>query len=188
MGRWEPDARGRLEEAALELYAERGYDRTTVAQIAERAGVTERTFYRHFADKREVLFAGGHLMEEVLAAAVAEAPAEASTYDVVAGALAQLAAILDERRELAPRRQAVIDAHSELRERELGKLSSWSDALSSALRDRGDDPRRAGLVAQTGIAVFRSAFETWVADTDNQDLTAIVRESFADLRVAVAGV
>ena len=188
VGRWEPNARGRLEEAALELFAERGYDQTTVAAIAERAGLTERTFFRHFTDKREVLFSGGPVLEELLVEAVAEAPAEESAYDVVAGALGQLAAILNERRELAPRRQVVIDAHAELRERELGKLSSWADALSKALRARGDDPRLAGLVAQTGVAVFRSAFENWVADTGSQDLTEIVRDSFAELRVAVAGV
>jgi AcrR family transcriptional regulator len=187
VGRWEPNARGRLEDAALELFAERGYDQTTVAAIAERAGLTERTFFRHFTDKREVLFAGGPVLEELLVDAVAEAPAEAPSYDVVAGALGQLAAILNERRDLAPRRQVVIDAHAELRERELGKLSSWADALSRALQERGDDPRLAGLVAQTGVAVFRSAFETWVVDTGSQDLTAILRESFADLRVAVGG-
>jgi AcrR family transcriptional regulator len=186
VGRWEPNARGRLEEAALELFAERGYDQTTVAAIAERAGLTERTFFRHFADKREVLFAGGRVLEELLVNAVAEAPAETSAYDVVAGALGQVAAILNERRELAPRRQAVIDAHPELQERELGKLSSWAVALGGALQERGDEPRLAGLVAQTGVAVFRAGFETWVADTDGQDLTAIVRDSFADLRAAVA--
>jgi AcrR family transcriptional regulator len=187
VGRWEPNARGRLEEAALELFAERGYDQTTVAAIAERAGLTERTFFRHFTDKREVLFAGGTVLEELLVSAVAEAPTEAPAYDVVAGALGRVAEVLNERRELAPRRQVVIDAHAELRERELGKLSSWADALSRALQERGDDPRLAGLVAQTGVAVFRSGFETWVADTASQDLTAIVRDSFADLRVAVAG-
>ena len=187
MGRWEPNARGRLEEAALELFAERGYDQTTVAAIAERAGLTERTFFRHFTDKREVLFAGGPVLEELLVTAVAEAPAEKPAYDVVAGALGQLAAILNERRELAPRRQVVIDAHAELRERELGKLASWADALSRALQERGEDPRLAGLVAQTGVAVFRSAFESWVVDAGNQDLTAILRDSFAELRVAVAG-
>ncbi len=81
----------------------------------------------------------------------------------------------------------MIDAHAELRERELGKLASWADALARALQERGDEPRLAGLVAQTGVAVFRSAFETWVVDAASQDLTAIVRDSFADLRVAVGG-
>jgi AcrR family transcriptional regulator len=188
VGRWEPGARGRLEEAALELYAEHGYDRTTVAQIAERAGVTERTFYRHFADKREVLFAGGHLMEEVLATAVAEAPAEASAYDVVAEALGRVATVLAEQRaDHAPRRQAIIDAHSELRERELGKMASWAATLSRALEDRGVDARRAELVAQTGVAVFRVSFATWVADPHQHDIVADLRRSFDELRAAAAG-
>lgn len=185
MGRWEPNARGRLEEAALELYAERGFDQTTVAQIAERAGLTERTFYRHFADKREVLFAGGQLMEETLASAIAEAPAEASAYDVVADALGRVATVLTERRrDAAPRRQAVIEAHPELRERELGKMASWARALAEALQDRGVPARTAGLVAETGIAIFRIAFGTWVADAQRLDLEVILRESFAELRAA----
>ena len=74
MGRWEPNARGRLEQAAMELYLERGFDQTTVAEIAERAGLTERTFFRHFADKREVLFAGAGALQELLVSAVAGAP------------------------------------------------------------------------------------------------------------------
>lgn len=185
MGRWEPNARGRLEEAALELYAERGYDRTTVAQIAERAGLTERTFYRHFADKREVLFAGGPVLEEALVASVRAAPAGAAPYDVVAGALATAASFLDdERRAIAPRRQAVIEAHPELRERELGKMASWAAALAGALVEQGAEPRVAGLVAQTGVAVFRVAFETWVADPEGQDLTEVLREMFEELRSA----
>jgi AcrR family transcriptional regulator len=184
VGRWEPNARGRLAEAALELYTEHGFDQTTVAAIAERAGVTERTFYRYFADKREVLFAGGSAIEELLVREVENAPDTASPYDVVAGALGRLAVLLHERRELAPRRQAVIDAHLELRERELGKLAAWASSLTEALGRRGVEPRLAGLVAQTGVAVFRVAFETWVTDTASQDLDVVLRESFADLRSA----
>jgi AcrR family transcriptional regulator len=185
MGRWEPNARGRLEEAALELYAERGYDQTTVAQIAERAGLTERTFYRHFTDKREVLFAGGAVLEEALVTAVREAPAGAAPYDVVATALEGAASFLgSERRTVAPRRQAVIDAHPELQERELGKMSSWGRALTDALAERGVEPHTAGLVAQTGIAVFRVSFETWVRDPEGPDLADVLRTSFAELRAA----
>ncbi|MBZ5736985.1 TetR/AcrR family transcriptional regulator [Nocardioides mangrovi] len=188
MGRWEPNARGRLEEAALELFAEHGYDQTTVAQIADRAGLTERTFYRHFADKREVLFGGGTVLEEALAAAVREAPAEAAPYDVVAEALVRAASFLDEqRRDHAPRRQAVIEAHAELRERELGKMAAWVSTLADGLRERGVEPRLADLIAETGVAVFRTAFATWVTDTRAQDLRSLLREAFADLRAATAG-
>jgi AcrR family transcriptional regulator len=189
VGRWEPNARGRLEEAALDLFAERGYDQTTVAQIAERAGLTERTFFRHFADKREVLFGGGAVLEEALTTAVREAPAGATPYDVVAEALGRAAGFLDEeRRERAPRRQAVIEAHAELRERELGKMLAWAATLAAGLEERGVEPRLAGLIAETGIAVFRTAFAAWVADTDAHDLGALLRDAFADLRAAAAGV
>ncbi len=184
MGRWEPNARGRLEMAALELYAERGYDQTTVAAIAERAGLTERTFFRHFTDKREVLFGSGMVLEELLVRAVAEAPTDATPYDVVAGALVEAAGVLAGRAPIAARRQAVIDAHPELRERELGKMASWATALVGALGERGVDPRLAGLVSQTGIAIFRVAFETWARGGASEDLTALVRDSFVQLKAA----
>lgn len=184
MGRWEPDARGRLEMAALELYAEHGYDQTTVAAIAERAGLSERTFFRHFSDKREVLFSRGTVLEDLLTASVADAPADATPYDVVAAALEATATLLEGRREIAPRRQAVIDAHPELRERELGKMTSWAAALTSALGERGVEPRLAGLVAQTGIAVFRVSFEAWARGGATEDLAEILRDSFAELRSA----
>jgi AcrR family transcriptional regulator len=184
VGRWEPNARGRLEEAALELYAQRGYDQVTVAEIAERAGLTERTFYRHFADKREVLFAGGLALEELLAAAVAGTPAEASAYAAVEAAMVQVAEVLRGRSAVAPRRQAIIEAHPELRERELGKMASWSVVLAEALRARGVEPQVAQVVAQAGVAVFRVAFEAWVRGGASQDPTAVVREAFEQLRAA----
>src|SRR6202035_2298884 len=87
MGRWEPNARGRLEQAALELYLERGFEQTTVAEIAKRAGLTERTFFRHFADKREVLFSGAGALEELLVSAVAGAPESSAPMAAVAAGL-----------------------------------------------------------------------------------------------------
>src|SRR4249919_3501895 len=110
MGRWEPNARGRLAQAALELFAERGFDDTTVTEIAERAGLTERTFFRHYADKREVLFGGQVPLHEVLVATVASAPDSATTFDIVALAIEAAAALLEERHEHAVRRAAVISA------------------------------------------------------------------------------
>lgn len=184
MGRWEPNARGRLEEAALELYAERGYDRVTVAEIAERAGLTERTFYRHFADKREVLFAGGLALEDLLATAVAEAPADVTPYAAVEAAMVRVAEVLKGRSEVAPRRQAIIEANAELRERELGKMASWSRVLAEALQARGAGQQVAHVVAQAGVAVFRVAFESWVRDGARQDPSAVVREAFGQLRAA----
>ena len=120
MGRWEPNSRGRLQEAALALYAERGFDQTTVAEIAARAGVTERTFYRHFADKREVLFGGSAVLKERILTGVTDAPASARPLDALARGLDAAAAMLGEgRRDLSRLRQTVIAANPELREREL---------------------------------------------------------------------
>src|SRR5471030_1118247 len=124
MGRWEPNARGRLERAALELYGERGFDQTTVAEIAERAGLKERTFFRHFADKREVLFWGAGSLQELLVNAVADAPDSLAPIDAVAAALEAAGALLQQRREFSRQRQSIIAANAELQERELIKLAS----------------------------------------------------------------
>src|SRR6478735_12019057 len=99
MGRWEPNARGRLEQAALELYVERGFEQTTVADIAARAGLTERTFFRHFADKREVLFSGAGALQELLVSTVAAAPDSMAPIDAVAAAIEAAGALLEDRRD-----------------------------------------------------------------------------------------
>src|SRR5436189_1376435 len=117
MVRWEPGSRGRLEQAAMALYSERGFENTTVAEIAERAGLTERTFFRHFADKREVLFGGSSVLRDLLEREVTEAPAGAAPFDAVATALEAAGAVLQPRRAHARQRQAVITATPELRER-----------------------------------------------------------------------
>src|SRR5580698_3288189 len=115
MGRWEPDSRGRLQEAALALYSERGFDQTTAAQIAEGAGLTERTFFRHFADKREVLFGGSAILKERILAGVIGAPKAVGPLDAVASGLDEAADMLGaSRRDLAAQRQAVIAANPEL--------------------------------------------------------------------------
>lgn len=186
MGRWEPDARGRLARAALELYVERGFDRTSVAEIAERAGLTERTFFRHYADKREVLFAGSGELNDVLARAVAQAPESATPMDAVAAALEGAAAVLEARQEHARQRQSVIDANSDLQERELIKLASMSATLADALRLRGVDEASAGLAAEVGIAVFKFAFRRWVERTEEKELVQFIRESLAGLRAVAA--
>src|SRR5271169_521895 len=124
MGRWEPNARGRLEQAAMELFIERGFEQTTVTEIAERAGLTERTFFRYFADKREVLFWGAGALQEILVSAIEDAPEDATPIEALAASLAAAGTLLQERREAARRRQAVIAANDELRERELVKLAT----------------------------------------------------------------
>src|SRR6516165_11126615 len=123
MGRWEPNARGRLERAALELYVERGFEQTTVAEIAAQAGLTERTFFRYFADKPEVLFSGAAALEELMVNAATAAPASAGPLEAAAAALDAAAQLLQERREFSRHRQAVIAANPELLERELKKMA-----------------------------------------------------------------
>ena len=188
MGRWEPDSRGRLQEAALALYAERGFDQTTAAQIAEQAGLTERTFFRHFADKREVLFGGSALLQERIVAGVAGAPAEDGPLEAVAGGLAAGAAMLGEfRRDLSRQRQAVIAANPELRERELAKLADYAAAVAKALRQRGVGELQASLAAEAGMTVFRVATERWSSGDDDRDLDDVMRDSMAGLRAVVIG-
>ncbi|HEY2703637.1 MAG TPA: TetR family transcriptional regulator [Candidatus Dormibacteraeota bacterium] len=187
MGRWEPDARGRLEQAALALYGERGFEQTTVAEIARRAGLTERTFFRYFADKREVLFWGAGQLQEFLVTTVAGAPDSATPIDAVAAALEAAGAVLQERRDHARQRHAVIAANAELRERELIKLASLAAALAGALRRRGAGEPAASLAAEAGIAVFRIAFERWIDETGRRDLPQLVRDSMDELKAVTAG-
>jgi len=187
MSRWEPDARGRLEQAALALYGERGFEQTTVAEIAARAGLTERTFFRHFADKREVLFAGAGTLQEFLVSTLASTPDSAAPIDAVAAALEAAGALLQERSEYARQRQAVIAANAELQERELIKLASLASALAGALRRRGVTDPAASLAAEAGIAVFRIAFERWISETSQADLPQLIRESLDELKAVTAG-
>ncbi|POM24871.1 Bacterial regulatory protein, tetR family [Actinomadura rubteroloni] len=187
MGRWVPDARGRLERAALELYAEHGYERTTVAEIAARAGLTERTFFRHFADKREVLFGGAEPLRDLIVRTAAEAPASAAPITVAAAAVEAVGVVLGERRTAARQRQAVIDAHPELRERELIKLAALGDALAGALRDRGVPDLAAALAAEAGLAAFKVAADRWIHGPDGEPLAAGIREAFAELKTITAG-
>jgi AcrR family transcriptional regulator len=187
MSRWEPNARGRLERAALELYSQRGFEQTTVAEIAACAGLTERTFFRHFADKREVLFAGAGTLQDLLVSTLASTPDSAAPIDAVAAALEAAGALLQERREYAGQRQAVIAANVELQERELIKLASLASALASTLRQRGVTDPAASLTAEAGIAVFKIAFERWINETSQADLPQLIRESLDELKAVTAG-
>jgi AcrR family transcriptional regulator len=187
MGRWEPNARGRLEQAALELYVERGFEQTTVVEIAGRAGLSERTFFRHFADKREVLFPGAAPLEHLLAGAVSGAAPNLSPIDAAAAGLEVVGAFLQERRAFAQQRQAVIDANADLQERELIKLASLSAVLAGALRSRGAGETTASLAAEAAIAVFRISFQRWVRETNQRDLPDLIRDSLDDLKAVTAG-
>jgi AcrR family transcriptional regulator len=186
MGRWQPDACGRLQQAALTLYGERGFDNTTVAEIAERAGLTKRTFFRYFADKREVLFWGAPALEELIVTAVGAAPESGSPLDAVAAGLDAAAAMFEDRREFSAMRQKVIAANPELQERELVKLASLAAAVAQALRRRGVDEPAATLTAEAGVTVFRVAFERWVEPGNRHGLQRLMRESLEQLRAVTA--
>jgi len=187
MARWEPNAGDRLQQAALELYGERGFEDTTVTEIAKRAGLTERTFFRYFADKPEVLFSGAGALQEFLVAMVAAAPDSATPMDAVASALEATAGFFQERREFAAQRQAVIDANADLRERELIKLANLASAIADQLRRRGVTDPTATLAAEAGMVVFKTAFGRWIGDPAEEDLANLIREALDELRAVTAG-
>jgi AcrR family transcriptional regulator len=178
MGRWEPDAPRRLREAALALFEEQGYEQTTVAQIAARAEVTPRTFFRHFTDKREVLFGGSSQLRDALVAAIEAAPADAAPIDAVASAIERAAEVIGADRAAARRRAAIIASPAELRERELIKLAALGDGMTEVLVARGIDTTDAALAAEAGIAVLRVAFERWTSRSRGPSLVAEIRATF----------
>lgn len=179
------EARRRLRQAALELYRERGFDRTTTAEIAARAGVNERTFFRHFPDKREVLFHGESDLRAVLTQAVAEAPGGLQPLDLLLYAFRKVEHILEDNRPFVEPRLQVIAATPALRERELAKSASITAAAAEALRQRGVADRLAGLAAQTGWAAFHQAAQAWI-DDPSQSLDAHLLQAFDDLRTLSA--
>lgn len=187
VARWQPNPAERLVLAALDLFAERGYENTTVIEIAERAGLTKSTFFRHFPDKREVLFGGG-TMAELVAKGIAAAPAEASPLEAVAHALDLIGteAFTPDRREFGARRQAVIAANPELREREalkgLGLIASMTDALK-----RRDVPDlTASVAAELGALAWKIAYERWIAPTNGDEFKDIARRTLIEVHAASA--
>lgn len=181
--RWEPDASGRLRQAALELFAERGVDETTVAAIAERAGVTERTFFRYFGDKREVLFSDQSQFETLFVDPVRAAPDGASALDAVAAGIRATSAFFPpERREYSRVRGGVIDANPGLQERELLKMAHVATAMAEALRERGVTEPAATIAARSGVAVFGAAFTTWLADGETREMDELIELGLRELR------
>jgi AcrR family transcriptional regulator len=187
VARWQPDALGRLEKAAMELFQERGYARTTVGDIAERAGLTERTFFRYFVDKREVLFSGSKNLERTIVDAVASAPKDEAPLDVVVRAFESAGAALQALRELAHvrARYAIVVEHAEVRERELIKMASLAAAVTKALHARGVPEPGASLVAETGITVFKVGFERWVSAKKPGELAAHIRAAAEALQAVM---
>jgi AcrR family transcriptional regulator len=188
MARWEPDARGRLEKAAMELFQERGYVRTTVEEIAARAGLTERTFFRYFADKREVLFSGSKDLEKSIVDGIEGAPREASPLAAVVAAFEAAGAELQNRRDIrfVRARYALVTHHAEVQERELIKLASLALAVTKALHARGVPDPAASLAAEVGIAVFKIGFERWVNERKPRDFAAHIRAAVDALKAVAA--
>ena len=187
MARWQPGTRERLQAVALRLFAEQGFERTTVAEIAAAAAVTERTFFRHFADKREVLFAGQEDFVAMFLDPIETAPADAPTIELVSRALEGTAAFFpDERRAWSGRRQQMIDAEPALGERELGKLATLKVRIGEALRERGVGEPEATLAAETAVTVFHLSFQQWIAPDEDRSLQAVTRERLDALTALVA--
>ena len=173
--------------AAIDLFAEQGYDNSTVTQIAQRAGLTKTTFFRHFPDKREVLFAGQEIHSRLLADGIAEAPDSATPLEAVAAALdAATASFAPEQREFGPRLLAVVADNPELRERAAFKHAALAESMTEALRKRGVPDLTAGLAADLGIRAFDRSFGQWADPASQQTLPELTRHALDELRAATA--
>jgi AcrR family transcriptional regulator len=188
MSRWKPDARGRLEQAAYELFLERGYDRTSVADIAARAELTERTFFRHYADKREVLFGGTATLLAAFLGALEAAPPELPTIEDVRVAVEAGSRMMHGRRALARERERVVAAHPDLQERGLIKRATLTAALAQGLERRGVPKSAASLAADMGLTAFYVGFAEWLEGPEDRELVDVVRERFDELRAVASGI
>ncbi|ROS43338.1 TetR/AcrR family transcriptional regulator [Amycolatopsis thermoflava] len=184
MGRWPGGTQQRLQEAAIKLFSESGYDSTTVADIAGTAGVTERTFYNHFADKRDVLFPDQQQFIAEVAEAVTAAPPGQPPLDTILAALRHTADWFDQHRDAAQRRRKILDTRAELRERELAKMAALDTAIAAALRERGCPTGTATLTAVAAVAAYRLAVDTWLTDPEHRSLRQHLNWSFEELRAA----
>jgi AcrR family transcriptional regulator len=188
VARWEPDGIGRLQAAALELFAEQGYERTTIAEIAQRAGLTKRSFFNHFADKREVLFGpGSEAQREIVTRQIAACPDELPPLDaVVRGLQAAADAMFEDRHAAVRRRSEIIAANPELQERELRKRATLTDAIAATLRTRGIDADTALLTARAGVLVQQTAMQRWTQSSDNGRLRDLLADALLSLRTIAA--
>lgn len=183
MVRWEPGTRERLQAAALELFTSKGFEQTTAAEIAQSVGLTERTFFRHFSDKREVLFRGQEDFLQAFTDGMRDAPADAAPLDVVAAALRAVSGFFpDDRRPFSRMRQAVIDDNPSLRERELHKRAGMAAIMLEGLHARGVGEPAATLAAESGATVFGIAFSRWIADGETRSIGEITSDVIDELR------
>ena len=181
MARWEPGARDRLVVAAVDLFVEQGYDATTVAQIAERAGLTKSTFFRHFPDKRELLVAGQETLSRLMAEGIAEAPADATPLDAVAAGLERASAEMGPlNRELGPRLKAAVAASAELQERDALKSVGLAAAMTEALVARGVPDATAHVAAELGLLAFKRGYAAW-SEADPESAGGLAPHALAAL-------
>ncbi|MFJ8869983.1 TetR/AcrR family transcriptional regulator [Streptomyces sp. NPDC102473] len=189
MTRWQPGATQRLVVAAVDLFTEQGYDATTVTQIAERAGVTKSTFFRHFADKRELLVAGQETLSRLLADGITEAPASASPLQAVAAGLERASSAMGPaNRELGPRLEAAVAASAELQERDALKSVGLAAAMTAALIARGVPDPTAHLAGELGVLAFKRGYAQW-SESDRDETEGLAPHALAaleDLRAATA--
>jgi len=171
----------------MELYVERGFEQTTVAEIAEQAGLTERTFFRHFTDKREVLFRGAGVLQDHILSAVMAAPASAAPLDAVTTGLEAAGDFFQGSPERSRIRQSVIETNTELQARELSKMAALASAIAEALRQRGVSNGTAALTAEAGIVIFRTAFERWIGSTGEKAWASLIHTALDDLRAVMVG-
>jgi AcrR family transcriptional regulator len=185
MGRWEPNARERLERAALDLFIEHGFDQVTVPEITARAGLTTRTFFRHFADKREVLFADSDQMPLLAARLVLGAPPELGPVEVVAHGFPTLAfEAFEGRLGQIKRRKIVMDGNAGLRERELRKMEELVDAIRQAFEDRGVTAVTAAVVAETAVGLVKVSLSRWIESDGREPLQTVMADSLQQLHDA----
>ena len=187
VSRWAPDARERLETAALDLFAENGYEETTVAQIADRAGLNRATFFRHFADKREVLFGGEDVLAGLFADAIRAASPDATLTECLQAAFAAAeAAMTPQQRAKAAQRVLVVAANSELQERGLLKHARIARSINAALRERGADELTARLGAEVGMLAFTIAVERWMEADNDEPFPLHAAAALSDLQARAA--
>lgn len=181
MGRWAPDARQRLQSAGMELLREHGYDNVSVADIAERAGLTRRTFFNHFPDKQDLLFAGAQELEDTVIRCIEQAAPDRAPFPTAIDAFSTAGQTLTPFVPFAMERRRIIDSAPALRERELTKAASLIRATEQALERRGTPPRRAHFASAVAHEVFRTAYDIW-STQPTADFEELMRSTTTDLR------
>jgi AcrR family transcriptional regulator len=184
--RWEPGAEQRLQAAAMALFQQRGYDNVTVAEIAQSAGLTRRTFFNYFADKREIFSSGATAFHDNVIASLEAVEARVKPLDAAAAALVQAGIGIGQYREHAGAVRVLVESSTELYERELAKMASVGEALAEGLAQRGAEPRIAQMAASCAVTAYRVAWRDWGERPDG-DFAELMRNALADLRTAVRG-